>query len=114
MSDAPRKRPWLQFHLSTAIVLMFVAGGLMWMNMRDRGSFLEQVAATRHGWPFAATEKTEYYFGSGSIPFDPDPDPHRTRVSVVGVVADCLVALAILCVVGVLCERLIRRRERRP
>jgi len=25
MSEAPKKRPWLQFHLSTAVVLMFVA-----------------------------------------------------------------------------------------
>ena len=25
MSDAPKKRPWLQFHLSTAVVLLFVA-----------------------------------------------------------------------------------------
>ena len=32
---APKKRPWFQFHLSTAAALMFVAGGLMWANMRD-------------------------------------------------------------------------------
>src|SRR5262245_3611696 len=28
------KRRWFQFHLSTAIILMFVAGGLMWANFR--------------------------------------------------------------------------------
>src|SRR5436305_1611705 len=31
MSDKPRPR-WFQIHLSTAIVLMFVAGALMWSN----------------------------------------------------------------------------------
>ena len=30
----PRKR--FQFHLSTAIVMMFVAGGLMWANVTER------------------------------------------------------------------------------
>ena len=27
------RRKWFQIHLSTAIVLMFVAGGLIWANM---------------------------------------------------------------------------------
>jgi hypothetical protein len=35
MTDAPKKRPWLQFHLSTAVVLMFVAAGLMCANVRE-------------------------------------------------------------------------------
>jgi len=29
MSNAPKKRPWFQIHLSTCVVLMFVAGGLL-------------------------------------------------------------------------------------
>src|SRR5438105_4088179 len=32
MTDSPKRR-WFQIHLSTAIVLMFVAGGLLWMNL---------------------------------------------------------------------------------
>src|SRR5438445_5917 len=32
--QAMSKRRWFQFHLSTAVVLMFVAGGLMWANTR--------------------------------------------------------------------------------
>lgn len=31
-----RKRPWFQLHLSTAVVLMFVAGALIWANTRQR------------------------------------------------------------------------------
>ena len=34
MSEQPQKRPWFQYHLSTAIILMFVASGLLWLNMR--------------------------------------------------------------------------------
>src|SRR5579864_7254057 len=52
MSEKP-KRPWLRFHLSTAIVMMIVVGGLLWANTRltDRlddpfGSFVEC-----RGWP---------------------------------------------------------------
>ena len=33
MSDKPR-RAWFQIHLSTAIVLMFMAGGMMLANFR--------------------------------------------------------------------------------
>lgn len=33
MDVKPKKRRWLQLHLSTCIVLMFVAGGLTWANM---------------------------------------------------------------------------------
>ncbi|MCY3018878.1 MAG: hypothetical protein NTW87_07610 [Planctomycetota bacterium] len=116
MSDAPKKRPWLQFHLSTAVVLMFVAAGLLWLNMRDRHSlFLETVWATQYGWPFVAAEKPRYqYVIPGSPTIITGPAANRIHVSIVGVVADCIVALVVLFVVGVLCERLIRRKERRP
>jgi uncharacterized membrane protein len=33
MTDAPKKRPWFQFHLSTAVVLMVMAGGLLGANL---------------------------------------------------------------------------------
>jgi hypothetical protein len=33
MTDAPKKRFWFQFHLSTAIVMMFVAGVLLGLNV---------------------------------------------------------------------------------
>ena len=31
-----KKRRWFQIHLSTAIVMMFVAGGIMWPNLIPR------------------------------------------------------------------------------
>jgi len=36
MTDAPRKRPWLQIYLSTAVVLSLAAGALMLLNFRER------------------------------------------------------------------------------
>jgi hypothetical protein len=33
MSDTPHKRPWFQFHLSTAMVVMLVAGLLLGANI---------------------------------------------------------------------------------
>lgn len=49
----PKPRPWFQIHLSTAVVLMIVSGGLLWANLRrqpvpifqDVSYFYEQ------GWP---------------------------------------------------------------
>jgi hypothetical protein len=33
MNETPKKRARLQFHLSTAVVLMFVASGMLWVNL---------------------------------------------------------------------------------
>ena len=33
-TPVPNQRQWLQVHLSTAVVLMFAAGGLIWANVR--------------------------------------------------------------------------------
>ncbi len=61
MSTPSTKRPWFQFHLSTAIVLMFAASGLLWANMRPaRFELLESVEPQVFfvevhwsGWPLA-------------------------------------------------------------
>jgi len=55
----PRKRPLFQFHLSTAVILMFVAGGLIWLNVNERhfgrgaeGSLIWVVSDEYgRGWP---------------------------------------------------------------
>jgi hypothetical protein len=110
MSDAPaKKRPWFQCSLATAIVMMFVAAGLLWLNMRDR---LETVWVPQYGWLFVAAEKPLIPSVIPGPPTITDPAPNRIHVSVVGVVADCIVALTILCLAGVLCEWRIRCKER--
>jgi len=57
-----KKRPWFQIHLSTAILLMLVAGALMWANIKGREKVIRyadvgEVAESDHhyseyGWPF--------------------------------------------------------------
>src|SRR5438046_2288495 len=46
MSDKPR-RAWFQIHLSTAIVLMFIAGLIIRMNCIPDWAHMSQV----YGWP---------------------------------------------------------------
>ncbi|HLX61854.1 MAG TPA: hypothetical protein VKX17_11275 [Planctomycetota bacterium] len=71
--NSPPRRARFQIHLSTAIVLMFVAGGLMWINshrrlLDSRGLILDL------GWPkaedregseseFQRSESGVYWFG---------------------------------------------------
>ena len=59
MAVGSKKRPWFQIHLSTAIVLMFVAGGLMWANIGGRKQNVPchlffncgDEVFTSYGWP---------------------------------------------------------------
>ena len=127
MSEQPKKRPWLQFHLSTAVVLMFVASGLLWLNMRPHQCLcsLPEVGAgatglaVYYGWPWpawvsgleddASGERANYkavVAAAVRIAMD------RTRSFVAGV-ADALLALGIMASAAVSCEWRIRRRERR-
>jgi hypothetical protein len=57
MSEKPKRR-FFQIHLSTAVVLMFVAGGLMWLNMIQHW-ILAGRGPNAYGWPyfFYATER---------------------------------------------------------
>jgi hypothetical protein len=68
MAEPPRRNRF-QFHLSTAIVLMFVAGGLMWANTLERsektgfqpdgspGDDFDLHLHKRWGWPLTAVHR---------------------------------------------------------
>jgi hypothetical protein len=110
MTDAPKKRPWLQFHLSTAIIMMFVAAGLLWVNMhavpqrRDTGGGYMQ----HFGWPMTMASQERYYTldAVGLV---------NGRLNIGGldsIVVNAIVALFILVATAVVCEWFIRRRER--
>jgi hypothetical protein len=125
MSEQPKKRPWLQFSLATAIVMMFVASGLLWLNLRPlltypRGSVtswedfpVQQLAllnwqANQHlGWPTTA------YDWILQRPFV-NVDIYAPQLHPLGLTCDIASAVLILLLVAFLCEWLIRRRERRP
>jgi len=113
MPDAPKKRPLLQLHLSTVVMLMFVAGGIVWLNCRTypgepwwQGSdpvakgfnAFEDGASDGCGWPWCFWVKPV----EASAPFFFD-----------ALVKDVAVAAGALFVVAFVFEQLLRRRERR-
>ena len=117
MSDKTR-RSWFQLHLSTAIVMMVVAGGLLWMNLHRRpgepnlAPDSEQYYGTiypsnydAYGWPHGIT-----------LWFNSETNEHtvftfRHPAYLLPIVIDVLVALLILFVVWRCCEYVVRRRE---
>ncbi|HLX59653.1 MAG TPA: hypothetical protein VKX17_00085 [Planctomycetota bacterium] len=129
MPEPPRR--WrFQIHLSTAIVMMFVAGGLIWANTRvhrdpcpddsegDR-AFMEWIATGANparGWPFtiarASPIHTTQSVENGVLM--PPVSKQAPPVWFWGdLVTDVVIALGILVGVWLLCERLIRRRAAR-
>jgi len=103
----PRKRGWFQFHLSTAVILMFVAGGLIGLNVHERRPSAEEgwvwLLSTR-GWPWAFSARDDFWWNSsyGTIEW-------HTEFFLL----DMLVGLSVLAGVAMLLEWLLRRRERK-
>jgi len=102
MSEPPTKTKIWQIHLSTAILLMFVAGLLMKMQVRT--------ASLYSGWPVPAY--TPYIFLIANIDGD-DEISSAAHWIVSGVVEDALISLLILLFICVIGEWLIRLREGR-
>src|SRR5258707_698454 len=73
----PPRRKRFQIHLSTAVVMMFVAGGLIWANLRERripdvpDAIDFDYTYTVHGWPFPVVRK---------YPINPRDDPEINRM----------------------------------
>jgi len=80
--DRPNKRPWFQFSLLTAIVMMLVAGGLLWLNLDNCGR------------PFEYSDRA---FGPGTI---------SPRLYVL---ADVVFYLAVLFITGLFSKWLFRQ-----
>ena len=106
------KSPRLQLHFSTCIVLMFVAGGLLWANVRPQSIEVELsndvplnpdplVIGIVRGWP--TTFHVEYLFADSNYGYLPW---NRTHLLI-----NIITNLAILAVTAFACEWRIRRRE---
>lgn len=87
---SPRPRMRLRVHLSTAIVLMFVASGLLYLNVRPTS---ESAWSGEHGWPmiFCGETYSEYA-------------PFPWLLFAKRLLLDGLVAVAILAAAGLLFE----------
>src|SRR5579862_7759084 len=117
MPEPPRAR--FQIHLSTAIVLMFVAGVLIWANTREHtrsADYTEEgptnylhVIIKAYGWPF---EYKSVYTSFDTM----DAVGRPSSVTEYGgllngdTIIDGMVGLLIIFAVWFLCEWLIRRR----
>jgi len=140
--NKPPKRRWFQLHLSTALLLMLVAGTLMSFNLQKSTRFFTldipipddngvtrpatfHVRADTHGWPFwtdAAFTRVEADGSDyqGYTDFETTGLLFRTVRAEIGNFDSPYphrfdnggVALAILASVAVLCEFLTRIRRR--
>jgi hypothetical protein len=110
----PPSRNCFQIHLSTAIVLMFVAGGLMWTNFQNGTVHFyyggKEDHVSYYGWPGA--ELLASPSGVGDYVTD-DGFISETYLIRGCIVIDCLVGIMILFTTLIFCEWLIRRRVAR-
>lgn len=127
MSEIGPRRKRFQIHLSTAIVLMFAAGGLMWANLIPRiatvvyrfelhgeSGFVAPVESKEYGWPFVhflSYENDEHVFHLGDWEGFLAKSNLGTRKA--GLIYDIVIAFAILFSVWLACEWWIRRRSGR-
>jgi hypothetical protein len=108
------KRRWFQLHLSTAVSLMFVAGGLMWLNIRPTTvSKLEagiQWVETSFGWPLTYVTRSEGWDVVVANIYERRIPANLNNIAALFINITTAI-LAIFTVAGV-CEWFIRRGER--
>jgi hypothetical protein len=113
MTSSP-KRPWFRFHLLTAVLMMFAAGGLLWANTLirpfpiDLGEGLTKHVAGQ-GWPqcYLQTNKGAEDLGC-SIKVE-----EEGIVDYPPLLFDFLCGAIILMVIALTSESLLRGREGR-
>jgi hypothetical protein len=110
VTEKPKRRFW-QIHLSTAIILMFVAGALLWANTRRQEVQFATCTVEYYGWPQLAYQKWQgrmvqnFYGNPTSTPADFEGFAWK------GLGVNFILALAILAAIGAGVERLARRRS---
>lgn len=114
MTEPPRRRAWFQLHLSTCVVLMFVASGLLWTNVRENKS-LEvydnvEIHRSDRGFPL-------FYFTHGKVvghyKYKDDEVKEVSHFDSSRMAANISIALGAIMLIAFACEFLRRRRERK-
>jgi len=109
MDKPPRRR--LQMHLSTAVLMMVAAGGLIWANTRNKERAPFNMSQYWYGWPYGAISSHEHVWYVNSA------DSYKVGagyfIYVFAICVDVVVALAILFAVWYVSEWWIRRRAGR-
>jgi len=124
--EESKKRAGVQVHLSTAIVLMFVAGGLVWANVHQRIYVNHPVGFSTPraesiifgeyfawGWPLDCKEIHYQWEGNGGIPnlVKTVQLAQTTYWDLKLLIIDTIIALAILAAVGFALEWRVRRKK---
>jgi uncharacterized membrane protein len=122
MSEVKQKRPWFRFHLLTAVLTMFISGGLVGLNLgRERkyvadyavnGVILNPIEKSYHlvGWPLRCdSERQTMYVNSDNeeLPIE------LTIINYTPLYLDGVICVIVLLSVAFAAEYLIRRREAR-
>jgi hypothetical protein len=100
MTEPPRHKRF-QIHLSTAILLMFVVGALIWANVIDRR--LDTSWRNAQGYP---RKDPELYNG---WPLDVLRQFSDSRVNLLHAAIDIVIGFILLAAIWLICEWLIRR-----
>jgi hypothetical protein len=130
-------RKWFQIHLSTAMVLMFLAGGLLWLNLRDSRELGSMISSEKYQGQDVYQQAVEYKFGwpftihEGLRPLQPRAHQRGDQVFIwnepeldllepasfdghwvwKGLALNALFTLALLAAIALLIESIFRRRE---
>lgn len=119
-SSVPKRR-WFRFHLTTAILMMLLAGALSWANSRMRpvensGGIVvpEDIVADgglgmQWGWPLCFYERIPPEWSPWSTPYE----SWLTGFYWQALAWDILIAVAILLGAAFLCEAILRRAAAR-
>ncbi len=111
LNKPPRRRSF-QIHLSTAIVLMFVSGLLIWANVQIGWRYYRafdniEWDDIEHGWPSSALE-FHSHINNGNPDYE-ETEKHYA-FNWTSVFTNAVVAIGIFSAVWWLCEWLIHRR----
>ena len=116
----PKRRAWFQLHLSTCVVLMIVAGALVWVNVVARyGQFpIDRPYSGAeiylvYGWPVVAAATFEYVrLGGVNYPANFIPPNYELEWRAYGFWVCGGTALGLLAGTAIVFECWMRRRDR--
>jgi hypothetical protein len=111
MSEKP-KRPWVRFHLSTAVALMVASGVFLHVNLREQIGHEDNCGAARigyfkyQGWPAAVRYSECYDTYSEAAELN---DDSKYGFNIMALCFDAAMALSTIIVIGSTVEDRIRR-----
>jgi hypothetical protein len=114
MSDAPQKRRFWQIHLSTALIMMLLASGIVYLNVR---SVVDHQSMSEVGWPYTAVAWGPFidqFINVGAPGMEYCSKIHGIFINWKRIAASlALIGIPYLAV-GVLIEYVVRRKGKLP